>query len=62
MLLARVGEASRGNYDKITDTTALEEILGRYDSTRGIPGRSSITLDTSELTPDEAAVRVLDVL
>ena len=61
-LLGRVGDMSRSEHDKITDTDALEGLLARFDVSQQIPGRPSLTLNTTELTPNEAAERILGAL
>ena len=61
-LLARVGDMSRGEHDKLTNTDALESVLARFDVNQRIPGRPSLTLNTTELTPDEAVERILGAL
>ena len=58
VLLARVGEPSRHAMEKLTDAARLEELLdGRFEP-RPLPFGESIVIDTTELAPREAALRI----
>ena len=61
-LRLRVASESRRRHGKITDVATLDDVLERYDCYQRIPGRESLTLDMEELTPDEAAARILEAL
>jgi cytidylate kinase len=57
-LRRRVLAASRRAHGKIRDVELLDEILDRYDCYQPIRGRETVTLDTTEVTAEEAAVRI----
>jgi hypothetical protein len=59
-LLARVGDPSRHAREKLTDAARLGELLdGRFEP-RPLPFRESLVVDTTELAPREAALRVAE--
>jgi hypothetical protein len=59
-LLARVGNPSRHAMEKLTDPSRLEELLdGRFEPRR-LPFGESLVVDTTELAPREAALRIAE--
>lgn len=58
VLEARVGAASRTSYGKITSADTLRELLDQHDLFTPVPGRSSLSFDTTTFTPHEAAQRI----
>jgi hypothetical protein len=59
-LLARVADPSRHAMEKLTDAARLDELLdGRFES-RSLPFGESLVIDTTELAPRKAALRVVE--
>jgi len=58
-LLARVQHESRRAYGKLMDHTVLAELLTRRELEPPIPFGESLQLDTTSLTPAEAAGRIV---
>lgn len=56
-LRARVDAPSRAEYRKLKNWTTLEGLLDGHDLTTPIPG--SLTLDNTDLTPEQAATRIV---
>jgi shikimate kinase len=61
-LRARVTSDSRKAYGKIADVELLEDILERYDVYCEIGDRETVTLDTDQLSPEEAADLIVDLV
>jgi hypothetical protein len=59
-LVDRVGRESRRDHHKLTDPARMSEILSSFDSS-ALPG-TDLTIDTSSVTPDEAARKIAEVL
>jgi hypothetical protein len=59
VLLERVVSESRNAHAKIGDVETLNALLDAYDVQQAIPERPSVTLDTTVLTPVEAAARIV---
>ena len=55
----RLVAASRKGYGKLTSVETLRELLEKYDLFTVFPGRESLSLDTSHLTPVEAARHII---
>jgi hypothetical protein len=59
-LLARVGDPSRHATEKLTDPARLGELLdGRFEP-RQLPFGESLIVDTTDLSPREAAERIAE--
>jgi chloramphenicol 3-O-phosphotransferase len=59
-LEGRVAEESRQRFRKIKDVEKLREVLGRHELFASIPFVSSLTIDTTHTSPDEAARRIIE--
>lgn len=59
ILLQRVSDDSRRAYSKITDEALLTEILGNYDVLSAYPDRPSLSLNTSRMSAEEIAAKIL---
>lgn len=58
-LEARVGEPSRGAFDKLTTVTGLREALEVFDEPFGrVAGRTSLSLETDQRMPEVVAEAV----
>lgn len=58
----RIGNESRRAHHKLVDGEILADILERFDVYTPLRGRKSVTLDTSELSPEVAAARIVEAL
>lgn len=61
-LKARVVNESRKSYGKLADVDILEDVLARFDLYRPIVGRESVTFDMDELSAEEAADRIAELV
>lgn len=62
VLLERIGAESRQGTGKLTDRALFQDLLAKgVFETRGMPP-AHLTLDTSRLTPEEAAARIQQAL
>jgi hypothetical protein len=61
-LQKRVVQPSRREFRKGTDPEHVAETMARYDLTTPVAGRPSLTIDTTQLTPDAAADAILAYL
>ena len=59
-LLRRVGSPSRGEHGKLTDADALRDLVSRYDFRTPVPFEPNLTLDTTLVTPSEAAALIVE--
>lgn len=59
-LFERVQAESRRAYDKITEVSILREVLQRYDLFASIPFADSLSIDTTDLPPNETAARIAE--
>jgi hypothetical protein len=50
---------SRKSYSKLTSIEILHELIEKHDLFSPIPGRASLSLDTTHLVPAEAARRII---
>jgi hypothetical protein len=57
-LLARVGNPSRHAMEKLTDPARLGELLDDRFESRPLPFGESLVVDTTDLPPREAALRI----
>ncbi len=57
-LKERVASKGRESYKKLTDYKKVEEIRKKYKVDRKIPFTESIVIDTTNLTPSEAALEI----
>jgi shikimate kinase len=60
VLLERVEEDSRNQFEKLSDRVTLEALLKRYDLHQPIPFVESLALSTAELEPEEMAELILE--
>ena len=60
VLLGRVGDDSRRAMDKLTDSARLGELLDDRFEPRQLPFGESLVVDTTELAPREAALRIAE--
>jgi hypothetical protein len=58
ILLARVQDPQRHARGKLVDATVLAELLDKKHLGAAVPGRESLTIDTSDLPPNEAALQI----
>jgi AAA domain-containing protein len=58
VLLARVEDASRRARGKLVDPAVVAELLDKRNMEATVPGGDSLSIDTTHLAPDEAAVRI----
>ena len=58
-LKARIGNDSRVRIGKLSDPDAIDRSLSKYDLRSTYPGRKSLVIDTTEITVDEAANRIV---
>jgi shikimate kinase len=56
----RVASESRRAHAKITDATALDQVLGDHDVFAAIPGRDSVVVDASAMSADDAAMLIIE--
>ena len=61
-LLERVGDVSRTAYKKLTDKKIMEEYLEQKDFETSPSIKNNITIDNSNLTPEETAKEILNSL
>ena len=59
-LLRRVGSPSRGDHGTLTDADALRDVISRYDFRTPVPFEPNLTVDTTLVTPSEAAVMIVE--
>ncbi len=59
-LLRRVGFPSRGEHGKLTDADALRDLVSRYDFRTPVPFEPNLTVDTTLVTPNEAAAMIVE--
>jgi hypothetical protein len=59
-LRRRVSDASRMSYRKITDPASLDEVLREHDVHASIPNRESLTIDVTEISPEDAAGQIVE--
>jgi hypothetical protein len=57
-LMERVAAESRRTYGKIADAETLRSVIDRYDVFSPVPHDESVTIDTGEVAPAEAAMRI----
>jgi hypothetical protein len=57
-LRRRVGDSSRAAHNKIRDVASLDAVLREHDVYASIPGRDSLTIDVTAMSPEEAAARI----
>jgi len=60
MLEKRITEESRKEFGKIKSVEALRSDLSKFDYYSTIPGRETLIIDTTHVSPDEAATRIID--
>jgi hypothetical protein len=58
VLLERVGDEARRAMDKLTDPSRLDDLLDDRFEPRQLPFGESLVIDTTDLPPREAAVRI----
>jgi len=58
-LLVRVAHESRRAYRKLSDPAAVSEMLDRRNDTAAVPFADSLRIDTSDMTPAEAARQIV---
>ncbi len=58
-LLARVADESRRAYGKLSDPAAVSRMLDRRDYTAAVPFADSLRLDTTAMSPAEAARQIV---
>jgi hypothetical protein len=58
-LLARVAHQSRRAYRKLTDPTVVSAMLGREELMAAVPFADSLRIDTTSLSPVEAAIQIV---
>lgn len=56
----RVLEESRKQYGKANNLEILDEILDKYDLSSPVPGRESLQIDNTNLSPFETARKVIE--
>lgn len=59
-LRKRVGSADRKRYSKMSKTDSLEKWLKQYKLFSSLPGRKSLVLDTTQLSPKNAARKIVE--
>lgn len=59
-LKARIGNESRVKIGKLSDPDAIDRSLSKYDLRSTYPGRDSLVIDTTEITVEDAADRIID--
>lgn len=59
-LKARIGNDSRVKIGKLSDPDAVDGSLKKYDLRSTFPGRESLVIDTTEITFEEAAGRIIN--
>jgi hypothetical protein len=59
VLLTRVADESRRAYRKLNDPAAVGEMLDREDFLTPLPFADSLQIDTTDVSPAEAATRIL---
>lgn len=59
ILLKRIIEASRNKYAKLKDPTILEDLMLDHDFNRPIDHKNHLTIDTSEISPEESAKLII---
>lgn len=58
-LLERVGHESRQSHRKLTDRDRVQHLLNVFDLNAAVPFGESLTIDTSRVTPSEAAAQIV---
>ncbi|HQU94226.1 MAG TPA: hypothetical protein PLK77_18150 [Pyrinomonadaceae bacterium] len=58
-LKARIGNDSRVTIGKLTDPDAIDRSLSKYDLRSAYPGGESLVIDTTKITLNEAADRII---
>ena len=58
-LEARVTAETRRTHGKLVDVSSLREFLDRYDMFSAVAVRESLSIDNSDLTPQEVAQRII---
>ena len=58
-LLARVADESRRAYRKLSDPAAVSQMLDRRNYTAAVPFADSLRVDTTDLSPAEAARQIV---
>lgn len=61
-LQKRVVQPSRREFRKGTDPDHVAETMARYDLTKPVAGRPSLTIDTTQLAPEAAADAIIGYL
>jgi hypothetical protein len=56
----RVPAEERKRRGKVSTLELLREVTGRYDLFSPVPGRESLSIDNTDLAPEEAARRVVE--
>jgi hypothetical protein len=60
VLKARIGNDSRVRIGKLTSPDAIDRSLSKYDLRSTYPGRDSLVIDTSEISVEGAAQRIIE--
>jgi shikimate kinase len=60
VLTARVGNEDRVALNKLTSLEMLQRVLDEDDPYAVIPGRDSLRIDNTDLSPEEVAHRIID--
>lgn len=58
----RIGSESRVRIGKLTDPESIEKSKERYDLFSPLPDRETLIIDTTEVAPADAAVRIIERL
>lgn len=56
----RIANDSRVKMGKLTDPDSIEVSRGEQDLQSPLPGRETLTIDSSSITPDEAASKIIE--
>jgi FPC/CPF motif-containing protein YcgG len=56
----RVIDEARARRGKVATIELLREIMGRHDLFSAVPGRESLSIDNTNLAPEEAARLVVE--
>ncbi len=56
----RIVHESRAKIGKLTDPDSIETSKERYDLLSPLPGRDTLVIDTSDISPDESATRIIE--
>lgn len=61
-LLERIDHPSRSEFKKLTDKKVMENMLSNKDFETPAPVKGNITIDNSDLTPEETVSEILNTL